>query len=122
MLSLIELERAASVLSDSLVMGRVERWLEPEILRLEAQLRQQSGAKVEDVSDAYEKAWSLAQKLGVALTGFQASVDHAQFLANAGASEQALMILNNGCEVTDTAERLPSLKVWRKLCDELRTT
>ena len=30
MLSLIELERAASVFSDLLVGGRIERWLEPE--------------------------------------------------------------------------------------------
>jgi class 3 adenylate cyclase/tetratricopeptide (TPR) repeat protein len=97
-----------------------ERWLEPEILRLEARLLYKLGQEVEAVSAAYAAASIRARELGTNLTGFRASLDHAKFLVEAGAREQAQKALAEEWEVTDTARHLSDHKVRRELHGNLR--
>jgi class 3 adenylate cyclase/predicted ATPase len=96
-----------------------ERWLEPEILRLDAQLRRRSGQNVEAVGAAYEAATSRARELGVNLTGFQVAVEHAQMLAEIGANEPALRALADDWGVNDSAGHLDCHKVRLALQREL---
>jgi class 3 adenylate cyclase/tetratricopeptide (TPR) repeat protein len=96
-----------------------ERWLEPEILRVEAQLLRRSGQDVEAVGEVYATASKRAQELGANLTGFQTSLDHARMLAENGATERALRILAEDWGVMDTASRLDCHKVRHALRGDL---
>jgi len=98
-----------------------ERWLEPEILWLEAQLFCRSGREIEVVNEAYVTVATRARELGTNLTGFQASLDHAKLLTEAGVHELALKALVEDWEVNDTAGLLSGHGIRRELQNELST-
>ncbi len=118
-----ELDEAANAIERAKRQCEIndERWLEPEILRLEAELFHRSGRELEAVSDAYSSVVAHARELGTNLTGFRASLDHAQLLVDANAHELAVKVLADGWDVTDTAGVLSGHEVRKHLLKELRT-
>ncbi|MEX0280478.1 MAG: AAA family ATPase [Arenibacterium sp.] len=98
-----------------------ERWLEPEILRIEAQLLERIGQEVEVVNEAYGKASKRALELGAKLAGFQISLDHARLLAKIGATDRALSVLDENWDIVDTEGRLNVQRMRHALRNELLT-
>ena len=98
-----------------------ERWLEPEILRIEAQLLERLGQEVEVVNEAYGKASKRALELGAKLAGFQISLDHTRLLAKIGATDRALSVLGEDWDIVDTEGRLNVQRMRHALRNELLT-
>ena len=83
-----------------------ERWLESDIYRLEAALKEKSGLDPALVSHAYAEAELSARRFGAKLAGLKASTSHARFLGKIGDNQKALEVLRDADSVIDSAQCL----------------
>ena len=83
-----------------------EHWMESDIYRLEAALKEASNLDPEFVLEAYAGAEASARKLGAKLASRRASLEHARFLHKIGNRQKALDVLRGADAIVDSARHL----------------
>ena len=96
-----------------------DHWLEADIYRLEASLKEKTNCDPGMVSAAYAGAEYLARNLGTKLAGLKTSVDHARFLCKIGDRSKALGVLRDADTIIDTSRRLSIHDETKSLLKEL---
>ncbi|MCG8555130.1 MAG: DUF2791 family P-loop domain-containing protein [Proteobacteria bacterium] len=117
-----EIEKGLAAVEEAMVLIRTnwDRNIEPELLRLRAELLAQGGATAE-AEDCFRRGLETAAKDGSALWGLRCATGFARLLAKRGDTGRAREILAEACKGIVSGDP-PVLREARSLLTELRAS